>query len=138
MKTITLITVTLLWFTLYASAQIKTESVDIIEVPQISPDSGLNASTAGWLMIVMIDSIVYELDSISFDVNITDRAHGITTVHNVDEGWVHSISMINDNKTKEKYGYKCEKGVIIIRLSDSHQQDFIEGKNVTRPLKIMR
>lgn len=138
MKTITLITVILLCLTFYSQAQIQIESADIIEVPQILSDSGQNVSMTGWFIFVMIDSIEYKLDSLSFDIRITDRVQGITTINNVNANWVQSISILDDSNTKEKYGYKKENGVIIIQLLDNHKQDFIDGSNVTKPLKFIR
>ncbi len=138
MKTFTLITVILSCITINSLAQIKTESVDIIDIPQTSYNSKLNVSITYPLIIVMIDSIEYELDSLSFNYIISDSLQGITLVNNVDENWVQSITVLEDSKAKEKYGYKGNNGVTIIRLLDNHKKDFIDGKKTTAPIKLKR
>ena len=83
------------------------------EVPQISVKNKLPYTANGPLMIVKIDTSEYELDSISSN--------------NIDGDWIKSIHVIKKGAIKEKYGYKAENGVVIIRLFEHHNKAFLEG-----------
>ena len=123
MKTIALIAVLLSVFTLNSLAQIQMESLDL-EAPCITSKNKVLFSKSGPLMIVKIDSIEIELDSISSN--------------NLDKDWIQSITVLKDSKATERYGCKGENGAIIIRLKEEHNDDFIKEKKATKPIKIKK
>jgi len=121
MKAFLLILISLSFITFQSVAQITMESVDW-EIPEISEKGRLPYFKAGPLMIVKIDSIEIELDSI--------------TKNNIEADWIKSIHVYKQDNMIEKYGYKAKNGVIFIRLFDDRNEDFLKCKKADNPIKI--
>ncbi|HEC45009.1 MAG TPA: hypothetical protein ENI20_19555 [Bacteroides sp.] len=120
----------LTFFTLFLSccminsmAQITEKSLDL-EVPDIGSVIRINKGDSGPLMIIIIDSLEYELDS--------------NSLARFDAEWIQSISVHKDSKTIKTYGKKGEQGVIFIHPKKKHMQDFLNGIKVTNPLNLKR
>ena len=90
--------------------------------PQLNPGYILPISTTGPRLIVQIDSCTYNL--------------GINSSYRVDCDWIQSITVLKQGSAKELYGIVGEDGIAVIRLYKNHEDDFLNGKIATTPLRI--
>jgi hypothetical protein len=101
----------------------------------------LKAQSAGPHIIVKIDSIEFELVGLPYNDVIQ---HKLAWFYNIDDTWIKSVAVTKDSEGLEKYGYQNENGMTIglatitIRLKKEYIDDFLDGKKVDNPMKIMR